>query len=94
MSRYLLTTAVFASMLLPDAGNLPAAESDPPASPSAAATSLLGEQLLREIEPELHGRPERLPVYLQRFRRVVLRDPRQFALEVLQRNRATGIASG
>ena len=61
--------------------DLPAAESDPPASPSAAAKSLLGEQLLREIEPDLHGRPERLPVYLQRFRRAVIRDSRLFAFE-------------
>jgi hypothetical protein len=81
MARSLLTTAVFTSVLLTASADLQAAESDPRSPPSAAAQSLLGEQLLREIEPDLQGRPERLPVYLQRFRQSVIRDPRLFAFE-------------
>ena len=41
----------------------------------------LSDRILREIEPELVGRPERLPQYLQRFQRAVVRDPRLFAFE-------------
>lgn len=81
MFQYLLTFAAFTSLLLPGVAVLLAAEPDLPASPSAAAESLLDVQLLREIEPDLTGRPERLSGYLQRFRRAVLRDSRLYALE-------------
>jgi len=45
----------------------------------------LGEKPLREFEPDLVGRPERLPLYLQRFQRAVIRDPRLFAFEARAR---------
>jgi hypothetical protein len=52
------------------------------ASPSAAQLPrMLSNQILREIEPDLIGRPERLPQYMQRFARAVVREPRLFAFE-------------
>ena len=52
------------------------------ASPSTAEQPrALSDSILREIEPDAIGRPERLPLYLQRFQRAVVRDPRLFAFE-------------
>ncbi len=82
MFHQLPTIAVLGALLLPDAGFFAAAEPDPSASLSAVAKPLLGEQLLREFEPDLRGRPDKLPTYLQQFRRAVIRDPRLFAFEV------------
>ncbi len=80
MPRLILAFASVASLLLPPVAALSAAESAP-AAPSPATKTLLSDAVLREFEPDLHGRPERLPTYLQQFRRAVVRDPRLFAFD-------------
>lgn len=80
MPRPILLLAVCASLLPPPVAPLSAAESAP-AAPSPATKTLLNEAVLREFEPDLHGRPERLPTYLLQFRRAVVRDPRLFAFD-------------
>src|SRR4051812_329576 len=48
------------------------------------------ENVIRKIEPTLVGKPERLPQYLDLFKREFVEDPRTFAFNVSANSSASG----
>ncbi len=49
------------------------------------------ERLARQIEPDLHGDPKRLDLYVRYFEREIIHDKRVFAFDVAAKERADGV---
>ena len=63
---------------------IPPATAQPSSAPQAVqpADRTYFERLVRKIEPDVVGKPDRLPIYLEFFKREMINDSRLFAIDV------------